>query len=221
METIEIRVETRSAVGKAAARFIRRQGALPATLYGSKRPPLSVQVDTKDFEMRVGNLEGAHLLRLESPSPNINGCLALVKDLQRHPVSRELLHADLFEVDVKVKLRIRVPLHFVGRSQGVELGGVLQPIRRDIDVLCLPLEIPDFIEIDVTELGLHDAIHASQIVAQEGVEVVYDSDFAVVTVLPPVVEEVKIAAVEGAEGSPVEGGTATESSKSEPGKATP
>ena len=88
-----------------------------------------------------------------------------MKELQRHPVSRALLHADLYEVDVTAKLRVRVPLHFVGRAEGVELGGILQPMRREVEVSCLPTDIPDFIEIDVSALGIHDAIHISDLQA--------------------------------------------------------
>ena len=112
------------------------------------------------------------------------------------------MHADLYEVDVTAKIKLRVPLHFVGRAEGVELGGILQPIRREVEVLCLPTEIPDYLEIDVTRLGIHDAVHISDLKAPPGVEIPFDTDEALVTVLPPVVEEVKVApeaeAVEGA-----------------------
>jgi large subunit ribosomal protein L25 len=208
METIEINVEPREGRGKGAARSIRREGGLPGTLYGRKRSSLSVVVNAKEFETRVAALEGSHLVRILSANSDINGSLALVKEVQRDPVSRSLLHADLYEVDMDAKLRIPIPLHFVGRAEGVELGGILQPIRREVDVICLPSSIPEFIEVDVSPLGFHDAIHVSDLKVPEGVEVPYDTDFALVTVLPPVVEEVKVAAEEGA-AAPAEGAAAT------------
>jgi large subunit ribosomal protein L25 len=208
METIEINVELREAGGKGAARRLRREGGLPATLYGSKRSALPVVVNAKEFDTRVATLEGSHLIRILSANADINGRMALVKEVQRHPVSRSLLHTDLYEVDMEAKLRIRIPLHFIGRAEGVELGGILQPIRREVDVVCLPAGIPEFIEVDVSALGFHDAIHVSELNVPDGVEVPYDSDFAVVTVLPPIVEEVKVATDEAA-AAPTEGAAAS------------
>jgi large subunit ribosomal protein L25 len=207
METIEINVELREAGGKGAARRLRREGGLPATLYGSKRSALPVAVNAKEFDTRVATLEGSHLIRILSANADINGRMALVKEVQRHPVSRSLLHTDLYEVDMEAKLRIRIPLHFIGRAEGVELGGILQPIRREVDVVCLPAGIPEFIEVDVSALGFHDAIHVSELKVPAGVEVPYDTDFAVVTVLPPIVEEVKVATDETA-AVPTEGAAA-------------
>ncbi len=216
METIELNVEPRQQTGKGAARKLRRDGGVPATLYGRKRAAVAVVINAKEFETRVGALEGSsHLLSLRSQQEDINGRLALVKDLQRHPVSRSLVHADFYEVDMATKLRIRVPLHFVGRAQGVEFGGVLQPIRREVEVLCLPNDIPEFLEVDVSPLGLHDAIHMSQLAPPQGVEIPYDSDEAVVSVLPPVVEEVKVAGAEAAAGAPAESAAGAEAQKAE------
>jgi large subunit ribosomal protein L25 len=199
METIEIQVEPRGEMGKGASRQIRRQGGAPGILYGPSRQAKAIRIDARDFDKRVGMLEGSHLLRLKSNDREIDGILALAKELQRDPVTRDLLHADFYEVDVNAKLRIRVALHFIGKSQGVELGGILQPIKREVEVLCLPSDIPEYIEVNVTELGIHDAVHISDLTAPPGVEIPYDSDDAVVTVLPPVVEEVAAAPAEGEE----------------------
>jgi large subunit ribosomal protein L25 len=183
---------------------MRRGGKIPAVLYGAAREAVIVAVDDKEFETKIGSLEGTHLIRLTSSVADLGGRLVLVKEVQRHPVSRRVLHADLHEVDVTAKIKLRVPLHFIGRAEGVEMGGILQPVRREIEVLCLPTEIPDFIEIDVTHLGIHDAVHISDVTAPPGVEIPFDTDEALVTVLPPVVEEVKVAA----EGEPAEGAAA-------------
>ena len=204
METIELGVAPRDKTGKGSARVMRRQGKVPGILYGAKRQAMAVAVDGKEFETKVGSIEGTHLIRLNSPVGELGGRLVLVKEVQRHPVSRELLHTDLYEVDVTTKLKLRVPLHFVGRAEGVELGGILQPIKRAVEVLCLPTEIPDFIEVDVSALGIHDALHLTDLRAPAGIDLVIDTDEAVVTVLPPVVEEVKVAA----EGEAVEGAAA-------------
>src|SRR5215813_5164620 len=202
METIELNVAPRDTTGKTSARQLRREGKVPAVLYGAKRETTAVAVDGREFEAKVGSIEGTHLIRLTSASADLGGRLVLVKEVQRHPVSRALVHTDLYEVDVTAKIKLRVPLHFIGRAAGVELGGILQPIRREVEVLCLPTEIPDYLEIDVSALGIHDAVHISDLKPPPGVEIPFDTDEALVTVLPPVVEEVKVAAepeaVEGA-----------------------
>jgi large subunit ribosomal protein L25 len=218
METIELGVESRSNTGKSSARAMRRQGKFPAVLYGAARPATSVAIDNKEFEAKVGAIEGTHLIRLNSSAADLGGRLVLVKEVQRDPVSRRVLHTDLYEVGVTAKLKLRVPLHFVGRAEGVEMGGILQPIRREIEVLCLPTEIPDFIEIDVSALGIHDAVHISDVTPPSGVEIPYDTDEALVTVLPPVVEEVKVAA-EGEAAEAVAAAAPAEAAKTEAPKA--
>jgi large subunit ribosomal protein L25 len=205
METVELQVEPRQSKGKGAAREMRRNGKVPGILYGAKRDSIAVIVDEKDFEKKVG-LEGrAQIIKLQSGSPDLSGMLVLVKDTQRHPLSRNLIHADLYEVDVEAKIRVSVQLHPVGKAAGVELGGILQPIRREVEVLCLPMEIPVGIDVDVTDLGIHDTLHVSDLRVPAGVEIPYDTDFAIVTVLPPVVEEVKAEEAEGEEAAGEEG----------------
>lgn len=221
METIPLEVTTRTAGGKRVARILRREGRVPGVLYGPKRTVLAVALNAKEFAKRVATVEGAHLIRLESSTPELSGRLAIVKEMQRDPVTAEVLHADLYEVDLETKLRVRVALHFVGKAAGVEKGGILQPIQRDIAVLCLPTDIPTFIEVDVSLLGIHDTVHVSQLKAPAGVDLEYDRDQPVVTVLPPTVEEVKVVAA--VEGAPVEGvAPAAEGAKAEtPGKEVP
>lgn len=217
METIDLAVVLREKGSKGSVRSLRRGGRVPAVLYGAKRDATLVALDGKEFETKVASIEGTHLIRLSSSAGDLGGRLVLVKEIQRHPVQRSLLHADLYEVDVNTKLKLRVPLHFIGRAAGVDLGGILQPIKREVEVQCLPTEIPDFIEVDVAALGIHDALHLTDLTVPAGVDLVIDTDEAVVTVLPPVVEEVKVAAegeaaAEGA-AAPAEGAKTAEAAK--------
>lgn len=199
METIPLAVTPRETGGKREARTLRRTGRVPGILYGPKRAAVSLALDAKEFSKKVATVEGSHLIRLESSSPALSGRLAIVKEMQRDPVSAAVLHADLYEVDLETKLRVRVALHFVGKAAGVEKGGILQPIQRDVAVSCLPTDIPDYIEVDVSPLGIHEAVHLSELKTPSGVTLEYDNDEPVVTVLPPTVEEAKVAApVEGA-----------------------
>ncbi|HYD46716.1 MAG TPA: 50S ribosomal protein L25, partial [Terriglobales bacterium] len=136
-------------------------------------------------------LEGSHLIRFRSDLAELSDRVALVKDTQFNALTGAVVHADFYEVDLEATIRVPVPLHFVGKPAGVIYGGVLQPIRRDIEVECLPMAIPEHIEVDVSPLGIHDAVHVSQLALPEGVSAVYDTDFALVTVVPPSVTETR------------------------------
>jgi large subunit ribosomal protein L25 len=216
METVELTVESRPDGGKGAARRARRAGKVPAVFYGPGRPTAMITVDAKEFSQRVSALEGSHLIRFRSSLEAIGDKVALVKDTQYDPVSGAALHADFYEVDMTKKLKVRAPLHFTGKAAGVTAGGILQPVRRDVEVECLPMDIPEFIEVDVSALGIHDTVHIGELQPPSGVTFVYDSDFALVTVLPPTVEEVKAEEVAPVEGvAPAEGAPAAEAAKPE------
>ena len=208
METLELQAEPRSSAGKSAARQMRRTGKVPAIFYGKKRRATAIAVDAKEFLQKVSAIEGSHLIRLLSSAEEVANKIALIKETQYHPVTGAVLHADFYEVDMAAKLRLRVPLHFVGKAAGVALGGILQPVQRDVEVECLPGDIPEFIDVDVSALNIHDAVHISELPAPTGVRICYDTDVTLVTVLPPTVEEVKVeevaaaAEVEAAEGAP-------------------
>jgi large subunit ribosomal protein L25 len=153
--------------------------------------------------------------------------MVLLREMQEHPVTGAVLHADFYEVDLTKKLEVTVPLHFTGKPIGVEEGGILQPIVREVTVMCLPTEIPAFIDVDVTALGIHDSVHVEELNVPSGIELVYDSNFTIVTVSPPTVEEVKVEApVEGeaaaaapAEGAPAAAGEKAPEAAKKPEKA--
>jgi large subunit ribosomal protein L25 len=192
METLDISANLRSVKGTGGSRRLRREGRVPGTFYGPARSAISIEVDAKEFSGKVAHLEGSHLVRLASEAPELSGRVALVRELQWHPVTGALLHTDLYEVDLDRKLTIKVPLHFVGKAIGVtQQSGILQPILREVQVECLPTDIPDFFEVDVSHLGIHDAVHIADIQTPEGVTLVFESNDAVVSVLPPAVEQVK------------------------------
>ncbi|MCC6764211.1 MAG: 50S ribosomal protein L25 [Deltaproteobacteria bacterium] len=197
MEEIILNVEARSDRGKGAARRLRRSGKVPAVFYGPKSDAMPIAVDRKDFAAHVANLEGSHLIRFQSASSDLQQRVALVREVQHHPVTSGILHVDFYEVDLTQRLKVTVPLHFVGRARGVAEGGILQPVIREIEVECLPTDIPQFIEVDVTALDIHDAVHYADVTMPPNVTAVFDANEAVVTVLPPTVEEVKTATTEG------------------------
>jgi large subunit ribosomal protein L25 len=145
---------------------------------------------------------------MKSTSSTLQDKVALIKEIQRHPVTGEILHMDFYEVNLEQKLTLKVPLHFVGKSEGVVKGGILQPVVREVEVECLPSDIPPSLDVDVTPLDIGNTLHVSTLTMPEGVVAIYDTDFTLVTVVAPSVEEEpkaeEVAAVtpEGAEEAP-------------------
>jgi large subunit ribosomal protein L25 len=206
VETLEIRVDARDKKRKRDAKRLLREGKIPGILYGPKTPAVSLALDKREFSSRVADLEGSHLVRLKSESSALADKVALVKAMQYHPISGDVIHTDLYEVDLTAKITVNVPLHFVGKAEGVVRGGILQPIVREIEVECLPLDIPAFFDVDVSRLDIGDSVHVEELTIPEGVKAVYESNFPLVAVVPPTVEEAPAAAaapVEGAEAAPV------------------
>jgi len=206
LETVDIQVDTREPGSKQKARRLRRQEKVPGVLYGPKVQPVPLVLNKKEFLGRVAGLEGSHLVRLKSSSASLADKVALVKEMQYHPITGDILHADLYEVDLGAKIHVRVPLHFVGKAAGVVRGGILQPVVREIEVECLPLDIPEYFNVEVSELDIGDSIHVEDLSIPEGVTAVYESNFTLVTVVPPSVEEAP--AVEAAAPTPEEAVTA-------------
>ena len=189
METLEIQADTRDPGSKQTARRLRRSGKIPGVLYGPKTQTIALELNKKEFSSRVAGLEGSHLVRLKSDSASLVDKVALVKEMQFHPITGEVVHADLYEVDLTARIRVQVPLHFVGKAVGVVRGGILQPIVREIEVECLPLDIPDFFNVEVSELDIGDSAHIEDLTMPEGIKAIYESNLALVAVVPPTVEE--------------------------------
>lgn len=219
METVEIQIEPRESDGKGRARRARREGKLPGVFYGPKSTAVPLELDRKEFLTRVAHLEGSHLIRIKSGSPALADKVALVKELQYHPVTGEVIHADFYEVDLSEKIRVKVPLHFVGKAVGVVRGGILQPVVREIDVECLPMDIPEFFDVEVSALDIGDSLHVTELTMPEGVTAASESDLTLVTVVPPSIEEAPTpaeAAAPAAEGAEAAAAPAAEGAEAAP-----
>ncbi len=209
METGELACEIREA-RKGRARALRRAGRVPAVLYGPTTAPMTLAIDRLELKARVLAAAHVRIIKLKSKTAELDGRHVIFKELQRAPVSGEILHADLYEVDLNRAIRVQVALKFVGKAKGIANGGILAPLERSVEVECLPLEIPDAVEVDVTEVDIHDVIHVSSLKFAGNVKPMFDTDFPIVTVLPPTVAEAPVvaAAAEVLEGAPVEGAPA-------------
>ena len=196
-------------MGNGPARVLRRAGQIPAVLYGRKIEPVLLSVNTKDLEqvLKTGGF-GQLILNLVIQNGKKVTKAAMIKELQTHPVSGNLIHIDFYEVDMKRQIKVMVPVFTTGKSVGIEEGGLLNIVRRELEVYCLPGDIPEAVEIDISELGIGDSIHLEDVPLGENVEVATDVNYTVVTVLSPKVEEEVVeeeeeeleGAEEGAEG---------------------
>ena len=207
MDTLEIHADARAKIKKRDAKRWLRSGKIPGILYGPKMQSVSLEFDQREFSNRIAGLEGSHLVRLKSSTASLADKVALVKDMQYHPISGDVIHADLYEVDLTAKITVHVPLHFIGKAAGVVRGGILQPIVREMEVECLPLDIPEFFNVDVSALDIGDSVHIEDLAMPEGVTAIYESNLPVVSVVPPTVEEAPAAVAAPVEGAEVAAAT--------------
>ena len=218
MERIELQTTVRKSTGNSPARSLRRAGQIPAVLYGPKMETVLLSVNIKDLEQvfKQGNAFQVILNLVIQNGKKVTKA-AMVKELQTHPVSGNFIHIDFYEIDMKRQINVMVPIITNGQSVGVENGGMLNIVRREIELLCLPGDIPEAIEIDITDLEIGDSIHIEDIPLGENVEVSADFNFTVVTVLSPTVEEEEVVEEEEAEleaGEEAEGEEAGEADES-------
>lgn len=190
MEQIELKANVRKTTGNGPAGVLRREGRIPAVLYGPKTEPVLLSVNTGDFEevLKKGTVSQV-LLNLVIQNGKAYSKSVIIKELQQHPVSQAFLHIDFYEVDMKRKVKVNVPVVATGKSKGVELGGVVQIIRHELEVLCLPGDIPEEIVIDVTDLDMGDSVHVEEIPLEGDAEIQAEVNFTVLTILSPKVEE--------------------------------
>jgi large subunit ribosomal protein L25 len=203
----ELNATIRKTTGNGPARGLRREGMIPAVLYGPSTEPVLLAVNIRDFERAIqkGNMRRT-IFALNIQNGATLTKPAVIKELQTHPVSGQFLHVDFYEIDMNRKLRVMVPIQPKGKAKGEEFGGMMQLIEREIEVLCLPREIPEALELDVAELGIGDALHVRDIALPAGVELPPGVNFTLVTVVSPKAEAAPAAgeavAAEAAEGEP-------------------
>jgi len=195
MKTIELDVEKRSTTGKNEARRTRSMGRIPAVVYGAGKPNVPISVDRKALAdaFRGGAGENAiFLLKLGGSDQSRH---AMIKEMQRDPASRKPVHIDFVRVLMDVKITLRVPVEIVGVARGVKAeGGILDLVTREIEIECLPTNIPPSLPVDVSELGIGDAIRVGEIPALPGVIVIDNPEKVVAHVAHPTREEEPVAA---------------------------
>ncbi len=205
MERPIIKAEVREGAGKERAKKLRAEGLIPAILYGPRTTSIPLVLDSKEFSKALRTEAGENvLIDLDIQKGNESQRkVVMVKEIQFDPLKRMMLHTDLYEVAMDEMVTVEVPIHLVGKAEGTKLGGILEQIRRVIQIQCLPGNIPKSVDIDVSHLKIGDSIHVQDIQV-ENAKILADSNFTIVTVVPPTVEEKVAEAVppeveEGAE----------------------
>ncbi|OIP62545.1 MAG: 50S ribosomal protein L25 [Nitrospirae bacterium CG_4_9_14_3_um_filter_53_35] len=216
MKTISLEVLSREAAGKGAARKLRRMGMVPAVMYGHE-VIRSLTVRLKDLQQVLKSEAGFNAI-LEITIDG-NKKMALLKDVQMDPIQRVPIHADLFEVSMDQKIKVVVEVKAEGGTpEGCKKGGILTHALSHVEIECLPHEIPEFFQVDCSNLDVGDAIHVSDL-PDLGVKVLTPGDQVLYSVLAPVVEEAAKPA-EAVEGAVAEEGAAPEGEAPEKPDAT-
>ncbi|GMV99041.1 MAG: 50S ribosomal protein L25 [Candidatus Hydrogenedentota bacterium] len=197
MELKTLEAKPRTAGGTNAAGRLRREGVVPGVVYGLGQDASSLTVNKRELTKLLHDAGEHAVVNIAVPDAPAMSGPALVKDVQHHPVKGDVVHVDFLRVNLKEKLQTVVQILLVGRSKGVQDGGVLDHQLREVEVECLPTNVPEHLELDVSEVGIGDSLHVSDIVAPEGVTIITEGERAVLAVLTPRV--VKTAAEEAAE----------------------
>ena len=204
MEKPVLKAEIREGTGKELAKKLRVKGFIPAIFYGPRSQSIPLVIDAKEFTKTLQTEAGENvLIELNILKGNkADRKVVMVKDVQIDPLQRTALHADLYEVAMDEMVTVEIPIHLTGKPEGTKMGGILEQIRRVIQIQSLPGDIPKGIDVDVSSLNIGDSIHIQDIKVEK-VKIIADTNFTIATVVPPVVEEEKVVeevVAEAAEG---------------------
>jgi large subunit ribosomal protein L25 len=207
MERPVLSADIREEVGKEKAKKLRAKGLIPAIFYSPKSQSIPLVIDSKEFLKTLQTEAGENVLIDLNirKGEQADRKVVMVKEIQIHPLQGTTLHTDFYEVAMDEMVIVEVPIHLVGKPEGIKMGGILEQIRRAIEIQCLPGDIPKGIDVDVSSLKIGDSIHIQDIQVEKA-KIISDTNFTIATVVPPVVEEKKVAeevVVEAVEGEEV------------------
>jgi large subunit ribosomal protein L25 len=187
MKEVILKANFRERAGKEYAKKLRKNGLIPAVVYGQKADTLPLEIESKAFLTLLREGLGENVLVTLVTEGKKNGeRKVLIREIQRDPVKGYIVHVDFHEVSLTKKLSLQVPIHLVGSPEGVKEGGILQHTLRELEVQCLPTAIPEKVEVDVSHLKIGDTIHVSDL-KTEDLEILSDPQSSVVSVVPPTV----------------------------------
>lgn len=200
MANIELQVERRQDVGKNLARRARAAGKVPAVVYGARKETVPIYIESRSLTTAFRQGAGDNAIYLLKMAGTDQTRHAMIREIDRDPVSREILHVDFLRVLMDVKVRVPVAIEISGTPKGVKQeGGILDFVTREIEIECLPSDIPAHLTVDVSEVGMGELFRVSQISAPEGIRILADADRVIAHVAHPAKEEeVAAAPVEAA-----------------------
>ena len=194
MGDILLKAQIREKTGKEISRKLRTKGLIPAILYGPSVQPIPLAVNPiavlKVLEKEQSASSFLDLEITDGKTSQIKK--ALIKDVDFHPTTDQLIHVDFYQITVGKELTLDVPIVIVGKAKGTEKGGILEQNLRELTISCLPKLVPSHIEVDVTDLDIGDSIHVADISVDEGIKIENDPQVPVVTLVAPEEEEVKV-----------------------------
>lgn len=193
MDEIKLNVQVRKEIGAKEIKAVRREDSVPAVVYGLDEDPLTIKVDRRSYEKIMRHHRGQsvvfHLDVLEGDK-KIKDYPTIVKEEQHDPVSEKLLHIDFKRISLTEEIEVRVPVKAKGEAAGVKKdGGSLDHILWELDIVCLPTNIPEKIDYDVSEMNIGDAVHVKDLALPHGVNTNHDPEAIVFSVVPPMKEE--------------------------------
>ncbi len=191
METIQLESKDRSTIGKGSARKLRSLGRLPAILYGPKTSSIMLSLDYKQFDKILGEKSAENIifdLKIDSLGKT-NSKKVMIKEIQRNPVTRDRLHVDFYEISMEKELEVSIPIYLVNEPIGVTQGGILEHIRRELRISCMPKNLVDKIDIDVSNLDVGQSLHIEDVSFPPGLNSLEDGDLTIATVVAPSIEE--------------------------------
>ena len=222
-EQVSLNAENREIEGKSSSRLLRRSGSVPAIIYGGSKEPLRISILEKDIS-KASSVPGftTQILSISVAGKEEN---VIIKEIQRHPATERVLHADLMRVNPDTKISISVPIRFINEEScvGVKMhGGVVSHLINDIDISCLASNLPEYLEIDVEEMDIGDSVFLSALKLPEGVEIPVlalgeDRDQAVVSVTEAKIIDIEPEIIESEDEEGEEGEESSEDSESSEG----
>lgn len=198
MKQVELFAEIREKTGKGAANSLRRQGYIPAVFYGKDSAARPLSLNRAELKRKLSTARGENTLfalTIKDNNESINK-MAILKEVQTQPITHDILHTDFYEVLMDKEITIRVPLAIKGRAKGIEQGGILQTVTREIELECLPADIPESIEVDVASLDIGESLHIRDLDLSEKYRILDDPELTLVSLVPPETEEKAVPAEE-------------------------
>tara|TARA_Y100001970_G_scaffold167126_1_gene204589 strand:- start:1337 stop:2047 length:711 start_codon:yes stop_codon:yes gene_type:complete len=189
----KLEIENREAVGKKASKIIRREGKIPSILYFKGEQPISIAIDKRLLYQAIKSDQRIYEIKIESKSQYV-----MIKDVQYHPVTDEIIHIDFMRVRRSEKMTILVPLTLVGKPVGVTEGGILSQSMNQIEISCYPTNVPESIEVNVDHLEINSSVSVADVtISDDDIDIVSASDISIASVIPPAVEEELVLSEEG------------------------